>query len=127
VLAGADRSTLPAVAPAVREGSFSGRLIPPPSGGLLLGESGYERGGWPRVVQQVDLERIGAGAGVELLPAMLLLDPAHADCYVCEWSPVSGIDADRHRGYAVQWFSLAIALIVIVAVVGIRSRRSRGR
>lgn len=124
---GPDRSTPPAVEPAANGGGFTGRLVPPPRGGLLLGESGYERGPWPRVVQRVDLASMEADTGLTLLPAMLLLDPTHPDCYVCEWHAVPGVSAERHRGYAVQWFSLAAALIVIVVVVSLRSRPSRVR
>ena len=36
------------------------------------------------------------------------------------WRPVRGIGPQRHRGYAFQWFSLALALLVIYVVVNTR-------
>ena len=57
--------------------------------------------------------------------SVAVLDPAHPDCFVCEWHAVPGVSAERHRGYAVQWFSLAVALVVIVMVVSVRSRPPR--
>ncbi len=120
---GADRQKLPDIGLAAQPVELSGSLVPIPETGLLLGASGYEAGGWPRVVQVVDLERIAGQTGETLLPAMLLLDPAHPACFACEWTPVAGISAERHRGYALQWFSLATALVIIAAVVSLRAWR----
>ena len=97
--------------------------MPPPVTGLLLGESGHGKPGWPKVVQSVDLDRMSAALGQPLLPAVLLLDAGHPACFVCDWRPVAGVDADRHRGYAVQWFALAATLVVISAVLLLRGRR----
>jgi surfeit locus 1 family protein len=117
---GLDRAALPDLPLDTLTRTFRGLLVPPPRGGLLLGESGYDGAGWPRVVQHVDIARIAAQTGLPLLPVMLLLDPDDPACQRCEWTALGGMGADRHRGYAVQWFSLAAALIVIVAVLALR-------
>jgi surfeit locus 1 family protein len=122
---GLDRAALPDLPLDTPTRTFRGLLAPPPRGGLLLGESGYDGAGWPRVVQQVDIARIAAQTGSPLLPVMLLLDSDDPACQRCEWTAVAGPGADRHRGYAVQWFSLAAALIVIVAVLALRRVRHR--
>lgn len=123
---GADRGTLPALPVTRGAVSIAGRLVPPPSSGLLLGSDGYERAGWPRVVQTVELGRMATQLGVRLPPAVLQLDPDSDDCFTCAWRPVAGISPQRHRGYAVQWFSLAAALVGLMGIV-VWSELRRGR
>jgi len=123
---GPDRSRLPDLAVTDGTVTIAGRLVPPPAAGLLLGDTGHASTGWPKVVQNVDLQEMGRQLGVPLLPALILLDPSNEACLTCQWQPVVGIGADRHRGYAVQWFSLAAALAALSILTGWRSwRRAR--
>ena len=115
---GADRRVLPDVSVDAQEVSLTGRLAAPPGSGLLLGDSGYEHGAWPKVVQRVELQTMAAQLGFPLLSAVLLLDPQHRACFRCRWAAARGISAQRHRGYALQWFALAAALIVLLGVAG---------
>src|SRR6202051_5039123 len=50
---------------------------------------------------------------------LVLLDPAEPDGYVRSWAP-PGFPPMRHVGYAVQWFGLALTLLVIYAVTNLR-------
>jgi surfeit locus 1 family protein len=50
---------------------------------------------------------------------VILLDAAEPDGYLRNWSP-PGLPPLRHIGYAVQWFALAAALVVIYFVTNIR-------
>jgi surfeit locus 1 family protein len=58
---------------------------------------------------------------------VVLLDPKEPDGYVRNWS-APGFPPMRHVGYAVQWFGLATALLVIYIVTNVRrdGRRRRG-
>jgi len=49
----------------------------------------------------------------------VLLDPGEPDGYLRQWQP-PGFPPIRHIAYAVQWFSLAAALIVIYIVTNLR-------
>ncbi len=117
---GPSRDVLPAVPGPGAAVTVSGTLAGPPSTGLLLGDSGYEGARWPRRVQTVDLPRIGAELGGDIAPLLLLLAPGEADGFERDWRPVRGIGPERHRAYAVQWFALALALVVIYVVVNTR-------
>jgi surfeit locus 1 family protein len=55
---------------------------------------------------------------------LILLDPKEPDGYVRDWS-APGFPPMRHVGYAVQWFGLALALLVIYIVTNFR-RSSQG-
>jgi surfeit locus 1 family protein len=50
---------------------------------------------------------------------VILLDPGQPDGYLRNWSP-PGLPPLRHLGYAVQWFALAVALVVIYVVTNTR-------
>ena len=50
---------------------------------------------------------------------LVLLDPGEPDGYVRHWSP-PGFPPLRHIGYAVQWFALALTLLVIWVVTNLR-------
>ncbi len=96
---------------------------PPAQGVQLKGADHIERlrNGVLRV-QQIDYTRLGEVIGLTLEPYVLLLDPREADGFVRDWVSPGG-DASRHESYAFQWFAMASALIVIYAVLVLRSRR----
>jgi surfeit locus 1 family protein len=50
---------------------------------------------------------------------VIALDPAEPDGYARHWAP-PGFPPMRHIGYAVQWFGLAIALLVIYFVTNFK-------
>jgi len=56
-----------------------------------------------------------------LLPVILQLDESNEDGFVREWQPVYGVTPDKHRAYAMQWFTLALVLLLIY--IGVNSKR----
>ena len=127
VSVGSDRRVLPEIPLADQQFNLSGQLVALPGSGLLLGDSGYGQGGWPKVVQRVELEAMNRQLGLVLLPAVLQLDPQHPVCFRCRWPVTKGISAQRHRGYALQWFSLAVTWLVLIGVVSFLGVRRRAR
>ena len=119
---GARRSELPDLTLPDIPVRVSATLADPPRPGLLLGETGYDEDTWPRVVQYVDLERISSELGAPLLPLVARLDPQEPHGYVRDWQPFYGIPPQRHLGYAVQWFALALALVVLCIYLGVKRR-----
>ena len=77
--------------------------------------------GWPRVVQQIELEQFESLLGHELLPVLLQLDPEDPHGFVRDWRPVYGVTPDKHRAYALQWYTLALVLVIIY--IGMNTRR----
>lgn len=122
---GPDRRVLPDIRIDDRPVTLTGRLAPLPGSGLLLGDAGYGEATWPKVVQRVELDNMQAQLGISLLPAVLLLDPQHPSCLSCRWVAARGISADRHRGYAVQWFSLAVTFLVLLGIACLYGNRRR--
>jgi len=109
---GPTRSHLPSIP--LREGrvTVTGQLDTVPSAGLRLGPDGPETTGWPRVVQRLDLAALEHDLGYPLLPLLVMEgDSGDADL-VREWRPVV-MGPERHTGYAVQWFGLALTLLLL--------------
>jgi surfeit locus 1 family protein len=114
---GPSRRQLPDVTMSAAVASVHGRLSQPVNPGILLANP-ESTGAWPRVVQHVDYDELAAALGYPLAPAIMLLDPDAEQGYRRDWRPLAeGFGPERHRGYAAQWFSLAIALLAIYIVV----------
>jgi cytochrome oxidase assembly protein ShyY1 len=110
----------PAPLPALPEGEIelAGIYAPPPGGGLRVGGNALERQAtWPKLTLFLDLDAVRADlGGGPLHPRILLLDADPASGLVREWTPAV-MPPEKHRGYAFQWFSFALAAIVIFVVL----------
>lgn len=126
VAAGERRELLPDIDAPGGEIVLQGVVAIPSQDAFLVGPAGYDAGGWPRVVQRVELTTMERQLGYSLLPYVVQLDAADADGFVRQWQPYIGISPDRHRAYAFQWFSLALALVVIYVVVNTQRPARRG-
>jgi surfeit locus 1 family protein len=82
--------------------------------------------GWPRVLNfptQADVET-ALGQAVE--SRILLLDASSPDGYQRDWRPSVGFPPERHLGYAIQWFALAVTLVVIFVALSLKSATAEG-
>lgn len=122
VAVGPDRSLLPVLPLPEGEVVLTGHLDRPESVGLRL--TGQPYGSIDRVVvvQYLDLAELSQAQGKDLMPLVLVLDPDAPGALQVDWSPVPTITPEKHRGYAVQWLALAIALTFIY--VGVNTRRA---
>ncbi len=67
---------------------------------------------------------LGDSALIESTP-VLLLDAREPDGFERDWKP-GGFPPLRNLGYAVQWFALALALVIIYVVTNTRRLRPQG-
>ncbi|MGH8214893.1 MAG: SURF1 family protein [Rhodanobacteraceae bacterium] len=120
---GADSTSLPDVPPIpADEVSLTGIYAPPPLPGLKLGGNPLIRQkSWPKLVTWIDTREIGADLHREVYPHVLLLDPDPHSAYLRHWT-ANVMPPARHRAYALQWFSFAIAAIVMFFVLHRASR-----
>lgn len=115
------RERLPEVAMAEAAGTqrVSGRLSPLPTPGLAAGRAPPAPGpGWPKVTSYPDFAQLSAALGTPLAPQLLLLDAEAPDGYVREWR-APGLEPARHYSYAVQWWAMAGALVVLYVVLNL--------
>ncbi len=103
---------------------LSGLYAPPPGSGLRLGGNALPRQQtWPKSTIYIDLAEIEADLGRSLDSGVLLLDPQAGSPFVRNWTP-QVMSPDRHYGYAFQWFTFALAAILIFLVLHWRRRQS---
>jgi len=114
---GATRQDLPDVAVDESPRTIVGRIDDLPRPGIWLKAPAAT--GWPRLVQYPRMNELSAAIGRELAPRQVLLDPAVPDGYVRAWD-LPGTPADRHLGYAVQWFAFATLAGAIWFVLSFR-------
>ncbi len=82
-----------------------------PTTGFTLGQTVSGELRWPQTVLYLDTEALSEHLGRRIEDAVLVLDPAHPAAFVRIWRPIA-LPASRHYGYAMQWWGLALALLV---------------
>jgi cytochrome oxidase assembly protein ShyY1 len=106
--------------------AVSGLLLPPPSPGLFRGAATPQPDGTLLAIALQPEALRGALHLAALAPRVLKLDPAQAlpadaPPYVRDLDILpSTLPPERHLGYAVQWFGLALAVVVTALVVTVR-------
>lgn len=105
--------------------SVHGLYVPPPGVGVRLGGDRLpEQKGEDKSVVYVDLGEIAADLHRSLYPRVLLLDADPGAIYAREWTPAVMPPA-RHRAYAFQWFTFALAAVVIFILLHRKRRRPK--
>ena len=99
-----------------------GTLHSPVDVPLVSGDIGDTFGGaW--VVSEIDPAMLVPQLGAPLAPRVLRLLPQSEHGFRRDW-PVVAMTPQRHYGYAVQWFGLAVALLALYVVAGVRRGRA---
>ena len=128
-MAGDRALPVPAPVPA-GDVTLSGLLAPPPSPGLALGEPMSRAGdAWLLVrLEPVQVARLAGTPGQALAPRVLRLDPALPIGHARDLALLANtLPPDRHRGYALQWFGLALAVLATALVLTVRAARTPAR
>ncbi len=99
-----------------------GLLAPPPAVGIALGAALARDGdGW--LMTRVDPGAIASvtGLSVPLAPRVLRLDPALPLGFDRDLELLANtLPPAKHQGYAVQWFALALAVLVTALILTLR-------
>ena len=118
--AGAYRTQLPKVNTPVGVIRISGSLAKP-SDNRFINEQANPTStqGWPRKILEVDpkalsmqLQPIQMDGQNFLYERVLRIDAENAAAFKAHWQPIN-MAASKHRGYAVQWFSMAFVLVIL--------------
>ena len=67
----------------------------------------------PRVMNYPDGIAVSAAIGRPVYPLVLLLDGTEPDGFVREDAPTLSFGPERHLGYAIQWWALAVTLVLL--------------
>jgi surfeit locus 1 family protein len=126
---GASRAVRPTIPVTSDTRRLRGRADNMPSPGIQLGTRGKLAPPYPVVAafpNHAELAQLLGESSWTKATDLVLLDPGEPDGYVRQWS-APGFPPMRHMGYAVQWFALALTLLVIYAVTNLRHAAGGGR
>jgi cytochrome oxidase assembly protein ShyY1 len=87
--------------------------------GIMLMEQQLNKNSWPLRVQQIELDKFSTLISRELLPFVVYLDKTDSVGYEKNWQPIV-MPPEKHRAYAFQWFSLAIAWLLLMIWASIK-------
>lgn len=120
----ADRRTLPAVPTDNRFRTIRGILNRPPAGGPQVGDADVlVQDRWPQLVTYFELDSIQAALGTALDPWVLQLDERDESGFAGRQWRAAVMGPEVHGAYALQWFSLALASLVIWLTLSVRRAR----
>ncbi|MDY6946582.1 MAG: SURF1 family protein [Pseudomonadota bacterium] len=122
---GSTRNELPDIAVGDSQRMITGTIDDLPRAGLELELPPVAADvPWPRLLsfpKQAVLER---QLGRKLISGLLLLDASQPDGYERIWEAHLGFMPERHIGYAVQWFALAAAAVIIFIITSFRTKKA---
>jgi surfeit locus 1 family protein len=86
-------------------------------GGIRLGQNFEDNGHWPMRIQQVDFAALGSYLKQPLYAGVIyqLQNSPHVVHYQTVVMP-----PERHRAYALQWFLLALAVLVVALAASVK-------
>jgi len=103
---------------------LEGEVRSVPTDTIVLKKENFEQ--WPPLIQSVDLQQLSKLSGTPL-PDVWVLSSADWDSSLKQEWPVTIVGPQRHLGYAVQWFGLAIALVGVMVMAGLKQTGSTKR
>jgi cytochrome oxidase assembly protein ShyY1 len=120
----ADR-TLPDAACPAGPMQVRGLLMSPPSSGLRLGAPMQSVSSSRWLMTRVEVDAIDHALGVHVPPRVVRLDPTLPVGYARDLDILPNtLPPERHLGYAVQWWALALAVFVTALVLTLRKPRA---
>ncbi|MGQ8366475.1 SURF1 family protein [Glaciecola sp. 1036] len=105
------RDSLPDFVPLTGKVEMTG-IVSIPSDNLFVSETQTQQAEYPVLLQQLDLTEVSNQIGQAVLPFVVLASPSQESLFVRDWQPVV-MSPEKHLGYAVQWFGLAIAGLTV--------------
>ena len=94
-------------------------LVDAPGAGFALGAAAIP--GWPWLTTRIELGSIEQYLGVPLLDLVLEDRQARSATSI----RAGMLPPERHRGYALQWFALALAVVLIYLILAWRDAHGK--
>jgi cytochrome oxidase assembly protein ShyY1 len=117
------RDELPAVTTPLGQVSISGYLFRESKNPIISATQSDLKVEWPKRVIQVDLNELKTVMGDGFIPQIVRIDDTSEGAFITEW-PLINTMPEKHTGYAIQWFAMAFALIVLYLWVIIKDKNT---
>ncbi|RUO37684.1 hypothetical protein CWE13_06970 [Aliidiomarina shirensis] len=124
--AGQNRADIPQIEMATDEIEVFGRVRIPADSPFILQEQQFNAEDWPMRIQYPELAKMREQLQLPLADFIVLQSPDADIGFVRDW-PVVVMTPHRHYAYAVQWFGLALAALIIFLVASRHKPKSAGK
>lgn len=68
---------------------------------------------WPKIELELDADKLSKALGYPVTDFLVLSDPDNKHGFIRNWQFKPAISPQKHRAYAVQWFAMAVVLVII--------------
>lgn len=126
IAASAHRARMPELSVPEVAVRLEGVLDLPPSTALRLGDSVVAKAGWPLVLVDFDREAVERRLQATVFPWVLRLRSGEPGALSEPQPAVRRFGPERHLSYAVQWFGLAVAVMIVFVVVNLERDHGNG-
>jgi surfeit locus 1 family protein len=105
---------------------LSGLLMPPPSMGFRMGPALSEQADGSWLLMRLDQSALAERLGRPLAARVLRVDPSLEIGFARDLNvQANTLPPEKHRGYALQWFGLAMAWLILWLYVARRKKHER--
>ncbi|QRN05069.1 SURF1 family protein [Legionella sp. MW5194] len=118
------RNQLPEVTTPRQRSVIAGRVYYPSTKQWVLGDAIEQKKDKYYVIEKIDAKLVSQVLHKSVYPFIIRLNKNAANGYVREW-PVVTLSPQRHYGYAVQWFAMALAVLVIYIVLNLKKTHEK--
>lgn len=91
-----------------------------PSPGLRVANHTCNESHWPRIMEYPTYPEVACNYNRHVADGLLLLGEDQPGGFPRTWERLEGLPPSRHYGYALQWFALAMTLLVIFIALNTR-------
>lgn len=116
---GPSRQILPAIPTPEGRQQISAHIYAPDGELMMLAEDNLEDSNWPKLVQRIDIEKMSAAMAESLLPYSVRLEQTAPGLLQYNWQAIN-TRPETHRGYAIQWFIMALVLVILYLTFSFR-------
>jgi len=118
------RQVLPKISKQFQSKLIVGQLYSPPKRLVLAKQVALPGRSWPRRIQSIDINFLQSYFSQPLRPFLVRLSADDINAYQANL-PQALISTQRHHGYAVQWFALAVVWLIGCCIVFYRNFREQ--
>lgn len=114
VQAKSTRDELPSIPPLNKDITLTGNIYVPAGDAFILGSDELTLN-WPKIISDTDVSLMGKLLRKSVFPYTIRISQDLHDDLIRQW-PVVNMTPAKHLAYAVQWFAMALALIILFVV-----------
>lgn len=118
------RETLPSIPEVTKITTLSGRIYQPSQKAFMLAKDHW-KSSWPKVIQTTNFKKINSILKASMPDAVLMLSSGHPAGLPDQPLLPKQTTSDKHFGYALQWFTMAVALLCLYIYQLITTRKMK--